>query len=222
LQALIASPEFVFRFERVPANAAPGKNYRISDLELASRLSYFLWSGSPDDQLITLANQGKLKDPVVLEKQVRRMLADSRSQSLSTTFAGQWLRLQNLREANPDLFLYPDFDRSLAQSLRRETELLFDSIVREDRSVLDLLTANYTFVNERLARHYGIPNVMENRFRRVTLTDPNRFGLLGQGSMQMLTSTATRTSPVQHVKGVMKLLLGSASPPPSAVVPAFK
>jgi hypothetical protein len=222
LQALIASPEFVFRFERVPANAAPGKNYRISDLELASRLSYFLWSGSPDDQLISLANQGKLKDPLVLEKQVRRMLADSRSQSLATTFAGQWLRLQNLREANPDLFLYPDFDRSLAQSLRRETELLFDSIVREDRSVLDLLTANYTFVNERLARHYGIPNVMENRFRRVTLTDPNRFGLLGQGSMQMLTSTATRTSPVQRGKWVMEVLLGTAPPPPPPNTPPLK
>ncbi|HEY6391568.1 MAG TPA: DUF1592 domain-containing protein [Bryobacteraceae bacterium] len=222
LQAILASPQFVFRFERVPDNAVPGKNYRISDLELASRLSYFLWSGAPDDQLITLANQGKLKDAVVLEKQVRRMLADPRSQALATNFAGQWLHLQNLRDANPDLFLYPDFDKSLSESMRRETELLFDSVAREDRSVLDLLTANYTFLNERLARHYGVPNILGNRYRRVTLTNPNRFGLLGQGSILMLTSTATRTSPVQRGKWVMEVLLGTPPPAPPAVVPALK
>ena len=180
LQAILASPEFVFRFERTPQSIAPGANYRISDLELAARLSYFLWSAAPDDQLITVAIQGKLKDPAAFEKQVRRMLADPRSEALTTNFAGQWLHLQNLKDANPDLFLYPNFDKSLSQSMRRETELLFDSVMHEDRSLLDLLTANYTFVNERLARHYGIPNILGNRFRRVTLTDPNRFGLLGQ------------------------------------------
>jgi hypothetical protein len=222
IQAIIASPEFVFRFERTPANVAPGTNYRISDLELAARLSYFLWSAAPDDQLITVASQGKLKDPAVLEKQVRRMLTDPRSEALTSNFAGQWLHLQNLKDANPDLFLYPNFDKSLSQSMRRETELLFDSLMREDRNLLDLLTANYTFVNERLAKHYGIPNILGNRFRRVTLTDPNRFGLLGQGSMLMLTSTATRTSPVQRGKYVMEVLLGTPPPPPPPNVPALK
>jgi hypothetical protein len=222
LQAIIASPEFVFRFERTPPNVAPGTNYRISDLELATRLSYFLWSAAPDDQLIAAASQGMLKDPAVLEKQVRRMLADPRSEALTTNFAGQWLHLQNLKDANPDLFLYPNFDKSLSQSMRRETELLFDSIMREDRNLLDLLTAHYTFVNERLATHYGIPNILGNRFRRVTLTDPNRFGLLGQGSMLMLTSTATRTSPVQRGKYVMEVLLGTPPPPPPPNVPALK
>ena len=222
LQAILASPEFVFRFERTPQNIAPGANYRISDLELAARLSYFLWSAAPDDQLITVASQGKLKDPAALEKQVRRMLADPRSEALTRNFAGQWLHLQNLKDANPDLFLYPNFDKSLSQSMRRETELMFDSVVHEDRSLLDLLTANYTFVNERLARHYGIPNILGNRFRRVTLTDPNRFGLLGQGSILMLTSTATRTSPVQRGKYVMEVLLGTPPPPPPPNVPALK
>ena len=222
LQAILASPEFVFRFERIPANVAPGTNYRISDLEMASRLSYFLWSSLPDDQLVTLASQGKLKDPAVLERQVRRMLADTRSEALATNFAYQWLHLQNLRDASPDLFLYPDFDRTLSQSMVRETELLFGSIMREDRNVTDLLTANYTFVNERLAKHYGIPNILGNRFRRVTLTDPNRFGLLGQGSILMLTSTATRTSPVQRGKYVMQVLLGTPPPPPLPNVPPLK
>lgn len=222
LQAIIASPEFVFRFERVPANTAPGKNFRISDLELASRLSYFLWSTAPDDQLVSLANQGRLKDPAILEKQVHRMLADPRSQALATNFAGEWLHLQNLREASPDLFLFPDFDRTLSQSMWHETELLFDSIMREDRNVLDLLTANYTFVNERLAKHYGIPNIMGNRFRRVALTDPNRYGLLGQGSVLMLTSTATRTSPVQRGKWVLEVLFGTPPPPPPPNTPPLK
>ena len=222
IQAIIASPQFVFRFERIPAGTAPGKNYRLSDLELASRLSYFLWSTAPDDQLVTLANQGKLKDPAVLEKQVHRMLADPRSETLATNFASQWLHLQNLRDVSPDLFLFPDFDRSLSQSMTRETELLFDSIMREDRNVADLLTANYTFVNERLARHYGIPNVMGNRFRRVTLTDPNRFGLLGQGSILLLTSTATRTSPVRRGQWVLEVLMGTPPPPPPPDIPLLK
>ncbi len=221
IQAIIASPEFVFRLEHTPANAPPGTNYRVSNVELASRLSYFLWSSAPDAQLIALANRGKLKDPVVLEKQVRRMLADPRSESLATNFAYQWLHLQDLKNANPDLFLYPDFDKTLSQSMLRETELLFDSIMREDRNILDLLTANYTFVNARLARHYEIPNILGNRFRRVTLTDPNRFGLLGQGSILMLTSTATRTSPVQRGKWVMEVLLGTPPPPKPPNVPAL-
>jgi cytochrome c551/c552 len=219
LQAMIASPEFVFRFEKTPAGAVPGKNFRISDLELASRLSYFLWSSAPDEQLVAVASQGKLKDPVVFEKQVRRMLADTRSQALTANFAGQWLRLQNLKSVSPDLFEYPDFDRTLADSMRRETELLFESVVHEDRNVTDLLTADYTFVNERLAKHYGIPNILGNRFRRVTLTDPNRFGLLGQASILTLTSTAIRTSPVQRGKYVMEVLMGTPPPPKPANVP---
>jgi hypothetical protein len=221
IQAIIASPEFVFRFERVPANVPPGRNYRITDLELASRLSYFLWSTAPDGELIELASQGKLKEPLVLEKQVRRMLADPRSAALSTIFAGQWLHLQNLQTANPDLFEYPNFDKSLADSMRRETELLFETVMREDRSVLDLLTADFTFVDERLAKHYGIPNILGSRFRRVAVTDPNRFGLLGHGSILTLTSTALRTSPVQRGKYVMEVLLGTPPPPPPPIVPAL-
>jgi hypothetical protein len=221
IQAIIASPEFVFRFERVPANVTPGRNYRISDLELASRLSYFLWSTAPGEELIALASQGKLRDPVVLEKQVKRMLADPRSSALSTVFAGQWLHLQNLKTANPDLFEYPNFDKTLADAMRRETELLFASVMHEDRNVLDLLTANYTFVDERLAKHYGIPNILGSRFRRVTLTDPNRFGLLGHGSILTLTSTALRTSPVQRGKYVMEVLLGTPPPPPPPNIPAL-
>jgi hypothetical protein len=221
IQAIIASPEFVFRFERTPANVPPGSNYRISDLELASRLSYFLWSSAPDDQLITVTAQGRLKDPAVLERQVRRMLADPRSEALAANFAGQWLHLQNLREVVPDLYLFPDFDRTLANSMRRETELLFDSIMREDRNILDLLTADYTFVDERLAKHYGIPNVLGNRFRRVPITDPNRRGLLGDASILTLTSTAIRTSPVQRGKYVMEVLLGTPPPPPPPNVPAL-
>jgi len=181
-----------------------------------------LWSSAPDDQLITVASQGKLRDPAVFERQVRRLLADPRSEALTTNFAGEWLHLQNLKGVNPDLFLYPNFDKTLSQSMRRETELLFDSILREDRGILDLMNANYTFVDERLAKHYGIPNILGNRFRRVTLTDPNRFGLLGQGSILMLTSTATRTSPVQRGKYVMEVLLGTPPPPPPGNVPALK
>jgi hypothetical protein len=221
IQAILASPEFVFRFERAPAGVAPGANYRISDLELASRLSYFLWSSAPDDLLIAAATEGKLKDPVVLEKQVRRMLADPKSEALATNFAGEWLHLQNLKDFNPDLFLFPNFDRGLAQSMRRETELLFDNIVREDRSITELLTADYTFVDERLAKHYGIPNVMGNRFRRVPVADPNRDGLLGHGSILTLTSTAIRTSPVQRGKYIMEVLLGTPPPPPLPNVPAL-
>jgi len=221
IQAIIANPEFVFRFERDPAGVQPGKNYRIGDLELASRLSFFLWSSPPDEQLLTLATQGKLRDPIVLEKQVKRMLADPKSEAISTIFATEWLHLQNLKIANPDLFLFPDFDRGLANSMVRETQLLFDNIMREDHNIVDLLTANYTFVDERLAKHYGIPNVMGSRFRRVPLTDPNRFGILGHGSVLTLTSTAIRTSPVQRGKYVMEVLLGTPPPPAPANVPAL-
>jgi hypothetical protein len=221
IQAILASPEFIFRFERAPASLPAGANYRVSDLELASRLSYFLWSSAPDEQLVTVAGQGKLRDPAVLERQVRRMMADSRSSALAANFAGQWLHLQNLKDANPDLFLYPNFDKTLSNSMRRETELVFDSIMREDRNILDLLTADYTFVDERLAVHYGIPNILGNRFRRVALRDPNRFGILGHGSVLTLTSTAIRTSPVQRGKYVMEVLLGTPPPPPPPNVPAL-
>jgi cytochrome c551/c552 len=222
LQAILASPRFVFRFEETPSNVAPGQNYRISDLELASRLSYFLWSSSPDNQLIDVAAQNKLHEPATLEREVKRMIADQKSSSLSTIFADQWLHLQNLKDVSPDLYFFPDFDRTLSASLRRETQLLFDSIVRDDSSVLDLLSAKYTFVDERLARHYGIPNILGNRFRRVELTDPNRYGLLGQGSILMLTSTAVRTSPVQRGKYVIEVLLGTVPPTPPPNVPPLK
>jgi hypothetical protein len=222
LQAIIANPEFVFRFERTPAGVAPGKNYRIGALELASRLSYFLWSSAPDEELIALASTGKLSEPEVLEKQTRRMLADARAKSLATNFAAQWLNLQNLKEALPDPLMFPNFDRNLANSMRRETELLFESVMREDRSVLDLLTANYTFVDERLAKHYGIPNIMGNRFRRVEITDENRRGLLGEAGILTLTSVANRTSPVQRGKWVMDVLLGTPPPAPPPNVPALK
>ncbi|MGB8506877.1 MAG: DUF1592 domain-containing protein [Pyrinomonadaceae bacterium] len=221
IQAIISNPEFVFRFERTPPNVAPGKNYRITDLELASRLSYFLWSSAPDERLITIASQGRLKDPLVLEREVRRMLADRRAQALVSNFAAQWLLLQNLRDANPDLHLYPNYDKTLAQSMRRETELLFESVMVEDRSVFDLLTADYTFVDERLARHYSIPNILGSRFRRVAVTDENRKGLLGHAGILMLTSLTNRTSPVKRGKYVMEVLLGTPPPPPPPNVPAL-
>jgi cytochrome c551/c552 len=222
LQAILADPEFIFRFERTPANVTAGSNYRISDLELASRLSFFLWSSPPDDALITVASQNKLKDPVVLEQQVKRMLADPRSEALSTNFASHWLQLQNLDDVHPDVFLFPDWDRNLTNSMRRETEIFFDNLVHEDRSIKELLTANYSFVDERLARHYGIPNVIGNRFRRVDITDENRRGLLGQGSILTLTSMSTRTSPVVRGKWILDVLLGTPPPLPPANVPPLK
>jgi hypothetical protein len=221
VQAIVSSPEFVFRFERTPAGVAPGANYRLSELELASRLAFFLWSSPPDEELLTAAEHGKLRDPATLATQVRRMLADARSEALVTNFAGQWLHLQNLKIATPDLFEYPNFDRTLANSMRRETELLFQSVMREDGNIVDLLTADYTFVDERLAQHYGIPNVLGNRFRRVPVTDLNRYGLLGHGSILTITSTANRTSPVQRGKYVMEVLLGTPPPPAPPNVPAL-
>jgi len=220
LRAILTSPEFLFRVERDPANARPGQSYRISDLELASRLSFFLWSSIPDDELLNLATQGKLHEPAVQEQQVRRMMADSRSKSLVTDFAGQWLYLRNLAAVVPDARLFPDFDDNLRQAMRRETELFFENIVREDRSVIELLGADYTFLNERLARHYGIPNVYGSNFRKVTLgPDSVRGGLLGQASILTVTSYANRTSPVLRGKWVLENILGTPPPPPPGNVP---
>jgi Protein of unknown function (DUF1592)/Protein of unknown function (DUF1588)/Protein of unknown function (DUF1585)/Protein of unknown function (DUF1587)/Protein of unknown function (DUF1595) len=220
LRSILTNTEFIFRIEQQPASVAPNRPYRISDIELASRLSFFLWSSLPDDELMDLASQGKLHDPATLEKQVRRMLADSRAQSLETNFAGQWLYLRNLATAGPDGRQFPDFDDNLRQAFRSETELFFESILKEDRSVVDLLNADYTFLNERLAKHYGIPNVYGSNFRRVTLpNDSVRGGLLGQGSILTVTSYANRTSPVQRGKWVLENILGTPPPPPPPNVP---
>lgn len=221
LRRLLADPGFVFRFERDPVDVPVGAAYRVSDLELASRLSFFLWSSIPDEELLTAAEKGTLKDPAVLRRQVRRMLDDPRSQALMTNFAGQWLFLRELRNRNPDLLVFPDFDDNLRQAFQRETELLFASIVREDRSVFDLLRTDYTFVNERLARHYGLPHVYGSDFRRVSLQNPARRGLLGQGSLLTVTSAPNRTSPVTRGAWILENLLGSPPPLPPPNVPAF-
>ena len=223
LSGVLVSPQFLFRVEQDPPGVAPNTAYRISDLELASRLSFFLWSSIPDDELLNVAVAGTLHQPAVLERQVRRMLADERSRSLVTNFASQWLHLRNLDSITPDMRLFPDFDDNLRQAFRQETELFFDSVLREDRSVLDLLRANYTFVNERLAKHYGIPHVYGTRFRRIALDeDSERGGLLRQGSILTVTSYATRTSPVLRGKFVLDNLLGVPPPPPLPDVPALK
>jgi hypothetical protein len=222
LQRILASPSFVFRVERDPDGVAPGAVYRLSDLELASRLSFFLWSSIPDDELLNVAAEGRLKIPAVLDGQVQRMLADARAEALVTNFAGQWLHLRNVRSVLPNSDAFPDFDDNLRQAFRRETELLFDSIIREDRNVLDLLTADYTFVNERLARHYGIPGIYGSQFRRVMITDEARKGLLGQGSVLSVTSHAERTSPVVRGKWILENVLGTPVPPPPPDVPALK
>jgi hypothetical protein len=222
VRAVLASPRFLMRVEQDPKGIAPKTNYAVDDDELASRLSFFLWSSIPDEELLTLAEQHKLTQPAVLDRQVRRMLADPRAESLVSNFAGQWLYLRNVRSTTPDKNDFPDFDDNLRQSFQRETELFFDSIIREDRSVLDLLTADYTFVNERLARHYGIPNVYGSQFRRVPVRDEARRGLLGQGSILLVTSHADRTSPVVRGKWVLDNLLGSPPPPPPPDVPALK
>jgi mono/diheme cytochrome c family protein len=223
VSAVLVSPHFLFRVEQDPAGVAPGTAYRVSDLELASRLSFFLWSSIPDDELLNLAIAGKLHEPIVLERQVRRMLADSRSEALVTNFASQWLHLRNLDSITPDMRLFPDFDDNLRKAFRRETELFFESILREDRSVVDLLRANYTFVNERLAKHYGLPHIYGTRFRRVTLEEGSeRGGLLRQGSILTVTSYATRTSPVVRGKWILDNLMGVPPPPPLPDVPALK
>jgi hypothetical protein len=217
LQFILASPEFLFRVEPDPPSRT--EVYQLGDLALASRLSFFLWSSLPDEPLIALAAQGKLKQPAVLEQQVRRMLADSRSKTLIDNFAEQWLHLRNLKNSNPDLAAFPDFDDNLRQAMKEETELFFDSIMREDRSVMDLLNADYTFVNERLARHYGIPNIYGSRFRRVQVPSDARRGLLGQASILTVTSYPNRTSPVERGKWMLTNLLGVPPQPPPANIP---
>jgi hypothetical protein len=219
LQRILASPKFVLRVERDPDGVAEGASYRISDIELASRLSFFLWSSIPDDELLNLAARGRLREPAVLEQQVRRMLRNPRARALVDNFAAQWLQLRNLQRVTPDNDRFPQFDDNLRQSFRREVELLFGAIMREDRSVLELLTADYTFVDERLARHYGIPNVYGSQFRRVPVADDARKGLLGKGAMLLVTSNADRTSPVVRGKWILDNLLGMPPPAPPAVVP---
>jgi len=219
IEGILASPRFVFRFEERPASARAGAGYAIGDFDLASRLSFFLWASAPDEPLRTLAAAGRLSDATVLAQQVRRMLADPRADVLASRFASQWLRLQDLDKLNPDVRYYPDFDEQLKAAMRQETELFFANLVREDRSVLDLFTADYTFVNERLARHYRMPGVVGRAFRRVSYPDDRRAGLLGHGSVLTLTSHADRTSPVLRGKWVMEVLLGTPPPAPPPNVP---
>jgi len=222
LARILASPSFIFRSERDPATLAEGTAHRVSDLELASRMSFFLWSSIPDDDLLNLAIAGRLREPKVLEAQVKRMIADERADALMNEFTGQWLQLRNLDKVTPDILMFPDFDDNVRQAFRRETELFFASIVRENRSTLDLLDADYTFMNERLARHYGIPGIYGERFRRVQLTDPNRRGLLGQASFLTLTSVATRTSPIIRGKYVISNFLNTPPLPPPPNVPQLE
>jgi hypothetical protein len=219
LARILTSPAFLFRAEQDAPALATGAAHRVTDLELASRLSFFLWSSIPDDQLVNLALARRLHTPAVLDAQVRRMIADPRADALMTAFTGQWLQLRNLDKVTPDVLLFPDFDDNVRQAFRRETELLFTNIVRENRPVLDLLNADYTFVNERLARHYGITGVYGSRFRRVAVTDPNRRGLLGHGSILAMTAAANRTSPVLRGKYVISNLMNTPPLPPPAVVP---
>jgi len=219
LHAMLSSPHFVFRLEEVPGDVRAGDLYRLDDLALASRLSFFLWAGPPDQPLVELARRGQLSDDRELEREVHRMLDDPRAEALATRFAAQWLRLQDLEKVHPDALSFPYFDQTLAQAMRRETELFFDHLVREDKSVLELLTADYTFVNERLARHYGMPDVTGSAFRLVKHPDARRQGLFGHGSILTLTSHADRTSPVLRGKWVMEVLLGTPPPPPPPNVP---
>ena len=222
LERLLADPEFIYRRETEPANVAPGRSYRISDVALASRLSFFLWSSVPDAELIALAAKGRLRDPAVLEQQVQRMIADPRSAALIANFTGQWLNVRGMQAAEPVVNVFPDFDDNLRQAFRRETELFFESIVREDRSVLDLLTGDFTFVDERLAAHYGIPNVYGSQFRRVILGPEldMRRGLLGKGALLTVTSQPARTSPVTRGKWFLQTFLGVSPPDPPPNVPA--
>jgi len=221
LAYVLVAPQFLFRMEQDPADAAPGSLYRISDLELATRLSFFLWSSLPDEELLDLAVEGRLSRPAELEKQVRRMLADARAGTLAQDFAGQWLYLRNLRALNPDMYVFPDFDDNLRQSAMRETELLFETIIREDLPIPKLLTADFTFLNERLAKHYGIPGVYGDQFRRVAVADERRYGLLGHASVLTLSSYPNRTSPVQRGAYVLKNLLGTPPPEPPPNVPTL-
>jgi hypothetical protein len=219
LEALLASPHFIFRFEEMPARAKPGDRYSISDVDLASRLSFFLWGTPPDEKLIALARAGTLSQSTVLQAQTKRMLADPRAEALSTRFAAQWLRLPDIKKVHPDALQHPHFHEQLADAMQRETELFFHSIVRDNRSILDLFSADYTYVNELLARHYGISGVTGSEFRRVNYPDDRRRGLFGHASILTLTSHANRTSPVLRGKWVMEVLLGSPPPPPPPGVP---
>ena len=221
IEAILASPQFLFRLESTPSTLRAGQSYRLADSELASRLSYFIWGTGPDAELTRLAAAGRLSAPGVYEKQIARLIADPRSGALSKRFARQWLRLGDVEGVLPDAVAYPYFDRTLGDAFVQESELFFESLVREDRSILDLLTADYSFVNERIARHYGIPNVTGNAFRRVTLP-PERRGILTHGSVLVLTSVADRTSPVMRGKWVMEVMMGSPPPAPPADVPAFE
>jgi hypothetical protein len=223
LSRILVSPQFLFRVERESPDVPAGSTHPISEHELASRLSFFLWSSIPDEELLDLADQGRLREPDVLEAQVRRMTADRRADALVENFTGQWLQLRNLDvKVKPDLLLFPDFDDNLRQAFRRETEMLFANVLREDRPVHELVEASYTFVNERLARHYGIDGVYGSRFRRVELNDPNRFGLLGHGSLLSLTSASSRTSPIMRGKFIISELWNNPPPPPPGDVPALE
>jgi len=222
LQAILASPSFIFRLEHVPAEVEPGESFYLSDVDVASRLSFFLWGVGPDEELLRVAQAGLLSDEAELERQVVRMLADPRAEALSTRFASQWLRLQDARKNQPQLWLYPDFSGQLGDDMVRETQLFFDHLIREDASVFDLLSADYTFLNERLATHYGIPGITGSEFRRVEYPDETRRGVLGHGSVLLLTSMSARTSPVLRGKWVMEVLLGAPPPPPPPNVPNFE
>jgi hypothetical protein len=222
LRRILSSPKFIFRAERDPATVAAGTAYELGDLDLASRLSFFLWSTLPDDTLLDLAAKGRLRAPGVLEQQVRRMVLDPKSQAFADNFMGQWLQLRNIRNKQPNSHEFPDFDDNLRRALQTETEMFVSSIIREDRSLLDLMTADYTFVNERLARHYEIPRIYGSHFRRVTLTDNARRGLLGKGAILLVTSHAHRTSPVLRGKWVLENIVGAPPPPPPDVVPPFQ
>jgi cytochrome c551/c552 len=222
LRLVLTDPKFLYRAEPDPASVKPDSVYRISDLELASRLSFFLWSSGPDDELLNVAAQGKLKEPTVLQQQVKRMMADPKADALVTNFASEWLFLRNLQSVNPASDDFPNFDENLRNAFLKETQLFVGSVMRDDRNVLDLLNANYTFVNERLAKHYGIPDIYGSQFRRVTLTDEARRGLLGQGSILTVTSYPTRTSPVLRGKWILENIMGTPPPAPPPNVPALK
>ncbi|HUP89440.1 MAG TPA: DUF1592 domain-containing protein [Longimicrobiales bacterium] len=223
IQRVLVAPEFLFRVERDPPGIAPGKAYQISDVELASRLSFFLWSSIPDEELLSLAEAKKLHEPAVLDSQIRRLLADPKSEALVKNFVGQWLYLRNIERVLPDPEAFPNFDENLRLAMQRETEMFFESLLRENRSVLDILRADYTFLNERLAEHYGIAGVRGNEFRRVTLgaDQDARKGLLGQASVLTVTSYANRTSPTLRGKWLLENILGSPPPPPPPNVPSL-
>jgi len=219
LEAILSSPHFLLRMEHEPNEIAPGDVYALDDMALAKRLSFFIWGTNPDAELLKLANQGKLTRNRVLKTQVQRMLADPRSETLATRFASLWLRLQDLEKVEPDSFWFPNYSQQLTTAMRRETELFFYHLVREDRSILELYNANYSFINQRLAEHYGIPNVLGEEFRRVEYADGQRHGILGHGSILVQTSLGNRTSPVLRGKWVLEVLLGAPPPPPPPGIP---